>query len=66
MHDTPRPSDETTIPSEVPLETLIGELAACDPADGPDVADEIAVRLEADLAAAAGRPHSAEVTPEPI
>ena len=66
MHDTPRPSDDTTIADQVPLETLIAELSAGDPSDAPEVADEIAVRLEADLAAASGRPHAAEVGLEAI
>ena len=64
MHDTPRPSDDTTIAGLTPLESLIAELSAGNPSDAPEVADEIAVRLEADLAAASGRPHAAEVAPE--
>ena len=64
MHDTPRPSDENTNTSEAPLEDLIADLAAGDPAEGPDIADEIAVRLEAELAAAPGQSPPAEVAPE--
>ena len=64
MHNTPRPLDETTIAGEVPLEFLIAELSAGDPADGPDIADEVAIRLEADLAAAPGQAHPVEVAPE--
>ena len=64
MHDTPRPSDETTISGQVPLESLIADLSAGDPADGPDIADEIAARLEADLAAASGTAHPAEAAPD--
>jgi hypothetical protein len=64
MHNTPRPSEESAIDSETPLEDLIAELSATDPAAGPDIADEIAVRLEADLAAARGRAHPSETAPE--
>ncbi len=64
MHDTPRPSEEDTIPDETPLVRLIADLSATDPADGPDIADEIAVRLEADLTAESDRTRPAEVAPE--
>lgn len=49
---------------QAPLATLIAELAAGDPAAGPDIADEIAARLEDDLATASSRVHPAEVQPE--
>ena len=52
------------MPDEAPLENLIAELSATDPADAPDIADQIAVRLEADLAAESDRIRPAEVAPE--
>lgn len=64
MHDTPHPSEENPNPDEVPLENLIAELTAVDPADGPDIADRIAVRLEADLAAESDRTRPAQVARE--
>jgi hypothetical protein len=64
MHDTPRPLEENTIPDDAPLANLIAELAAADPAEGPDIADQIAVRLEADLAPESGRARPAEAAPE--
>jgi hypothetical protein len=64
MHDTPRPSEENTMPDEAPLENLIADLSAGDPANAPDIADQIAVRLEADLAAEPDGTRAAEVAPE--
>lgn len=40
--------------NQVAIDSLIADLATGDPADGPDIAEEIAVRLETDLAAASG------------
>ncbi len=53
------------MPNDTPLETLIAELAAADPAAAPDIADGLAVRLEADLAAASNRALDAQAAPEP-
>ncbi len=53
------------MPNDRPLDTLIAELAAVDAAAAPDIADEIAVRLEADLAAASNRALDAQAAPEP-
>lgn len=50
--------------SQASLEGLIADLAAGDPAEVPDIADEIAVRLEAELATAPGRARPAEVAPD--
>ncbi len=63
MHDTPRPSEDTTI-NQVAIDSLIADLATGDPADGPDIAEEIAVRLEADLGTAPGTAPSAEAAPD--
>jgi len=64
MHDTPRPLEESTIRDDAPLANLIAELAAADPAEAPDIAEQIAVRLEADLAAESARARPAEAAPE--
>ena len=53
------------MPNDMPPGTWIAELAAADPAAAPDIADKVAVRLEADLAAASNRALDAPVTPEP-
>ncbi len=61
MHDKPHPKNDSSRGagqphSARPLDGLIAELEVADPAAAPDIADQIAARLEADLAAAsAGR-----------
>ena len=63
MHHKPQANIDTTQPTERPLETMISELEAVDPAAAPDIADEIAARLEADLASASA---DSAPPPEPI
>lgn len=51
MHDKRHTPFDTPNPKDRALESLIVELEVGDPAAAPDVADDIAARLEADLAA---------------
>ena len=52
MHDKRQTTFDTPNPKDRTLESLIVELEVGDPAAAPDIADGIAARLEADLAAA--------------
>ncbi len=66
MHDKPQPPNDLTTPSTVSLADLIDTLAGADPAAGPDLADEIAGRLEAELGAIAARPDAREAPSDAV
>jgi len=66
MHDKPKPSDhpaaaETALDSaHRPTADLVAEMASVDPAEAPEIADAIAVRLKAQLETATDGSQQAE------
>jgi len=64
MYDKPQLQNDTATAVARPLQAAISALTDSDPAEAPAIADEIAARLEADLAAASGRAPVAEAAPE--
>lgn len=61
MHDKPQPEYDSSRAAGQPqtgqpLDGMIAELKVADPAAAPDIADQIAARLESDLAAASAGP----------
>lgn len=64
MHDKRQAQIDTPNSDERPLESMIAELETGEPATAADVADEIAARLEAQLAAASASSSPSEPVAE--